>query len=574
MPQKDSVDISFKSKFSQRTKNCSDIYTINPKDIYNILNGIDLFKGMKIEDLYFLPGTIDILTQRGCSNACLHCFVKARNKFTSIRWEDFLRFTEGLKELKQRLGFDIFEIRREKYDKNRRDYTMAQGIYPYLDSDPIEIKSFDNDGNIHNISDFVKKYYQDLAKPLKVKTVGWDIKNTESQKSAEDLVKLLTQEKYKNACPVVIVSMHPFHKIMTKANKYLQKGDLNRYNQYRNDYVERMSNVLKTFLPLVKEQKLVINPQYAVGGIEGSGYTAEDTKKLCKDILTQLEKDCIKLGLDCSVITSEKNIEQNKFFEPMNAITSVARSQKQFLKDYSLNTYSFEKGNNNERKIIVSPFDIKHAFANEVSENIVQNIKHQDNFINEIVIDINPLIDSDIEVAEKNKLSRNRKKMFFEKVIYTINRFKDIENLVLRISYDNNSKYDENFANCVLKVLKNKACKSAKHVEFRETTKEQSIKNLKNSQAAFKEIIDNLDAEGKVRFVSQLRKGVNVDGQVYIPVINTRGFGEDYFENRTLIIDGLKFNFDNPQIYIFDSKLKKNKISIDRSKVIKLVEVE
>ena len=46
------------------------------------------------------------------------------------------------------------------------------------------------------------------------------------------LVKLLTQEKYKNGCPQVIVSIHPFHKIMTIANQALEKGDNEKYSKY------------------------------------------------------------------------------------------------------------------------------------------------------------------------------------------------------------------------------------------------------------------------------------------------------------------------------------------------------
>lgn len=541
------------------------IYQLDVSKLDGILDGIELFKGIKTEDLYLLGGTIDILTQRGCSNTCLHCFIKARNKFTSMKWDDFARFTEGMKELKERLGFHIFEIKREKYDINRRDYTLSQGLYPYLDADPIEINSLDKNGKTHTISDFVKKFYNDMNAPLKVKTVGWDSDNKTSQKAAEDLVKLLTDEKYKYACPYVIVSMHPFHKIMTRANQALKKGDEAKYLRYRNEYIDRMSNVLKTFLPLAGCGKLLINPQYAVGALEGSGYTKRDLKALCYDILSKLEQDCKNEGIDSSIITAEKDIEKNAVFEPVNQILSVARAKKEFLNDMSANTYSFEKDENGNRNIVVSPFDIKHAFGNEVSENIVNNLKHQKDFIDNVVIDIDPANDSDLFVARENKLSNHRADMFMEKIIHTLKRFEGIDNLIVRLSYQEDGMYDREALGKILSEAEEKSQKKLKNIEY----KPSQILH-KDSRAAFLEIIDNLNPEGKVRFLSQLRKGINVDGQVYIPVINTRSFGEDFFENRALILNNVKFNYSNPQKYIFDRNI--HRIDFDRDEVKKLQE--
>lgn len=551
------------------------IYQLNLKNLDGILDGIDLFKGIKTEDLYLLPGTIDILTQRGCSNGCLHCFIKGRNKFETMRWEDFTSFTEGMKELKQRLGFHIFEIKREKYDNKRRDYTMSQGIYPYLDADPIEIVSLDNTGKKHYIDDFIKKFYQDVNTPLKVKTAGWDIGNKDCQEAANKLVKLLTQEKYKDGCPQVIVSIHPFHKIMTIANKALEKGDQEKYLKYKGQYIERMSNVLKTFLPLAKTGKLLINPQYAIGGLEGSGYTKQDSMKLCRDILIKLENECKKLNTDCSVLTAEKNIERNRIFEPMNAILSVARSKEKFLNDLSLNTYDFEL-NQGQRNIIVNPFDIKHAFGNEVSENISKNMKEQKDFIDNVVINIDPINDSDLKIAHKNKLSEERASMFMEKILYTISRFKNIDknNLVIRLNYDNNTRYDKEELKSLLAQIETLSGENFKNIELCELTSESIKKYKKDSQTAFIDIIKNLNPEGRVRFLSQLRKGINVDGQFYIPVVNTRSFGEDTFENRALILDNLKFNYRYPKKYIFDRNLWKNKIEYDRKELYKLQRLE
>ena len=219
----------------------------------------------------------------------------------------------------------------------------------------------------------------------------------------------------------------------------------------------------------------------------------------------------------------------------------------------------------------MSPFDYKHAFGNEVSENIVNNCTKQNNFIDNVVIDINPLIDEDLDIAQKNKLSTDRSKMFMEKVMYTVKRFSGLDNIIIRISYDNDTKYTNNFANSLASLLK-KGYPNLNNIELQETTAKNSLQKIKSSKEAFKEIIDNLNPEGKVRFVSQLRKGINVDGQIYIPIINTRSFGEDFFENRALILDGIKFNYDNPQKYIFDDILNKDKIYLDRNQVIKLVE--
>lgn len=558
-------------KSEQTKKAINNIYQLDLKKIDGILDGIELFKGMKTEDLYLMPGTIDILTQRGCSNACLHCFIKGRNHLEAMRWEDFTRFTEGMKELKQRLGFHVFEIKREKYDNKRRDYTMSQGIYPYLDADPIEIISLDKNGNKHYISDFIKKFYTDMNTPLKVKTAGWDINNDDSQISAEKLVQLLTQAKYKNGCPQVIVSIHPFHKIMTIANKALEKGDNEKYLKYREEYVKRMSNVLKTFLPLANARKLLINAQYSIGGLEGSGYTKQDSIKLCQDILAELENECKKSNIDCSILTAEKDIEKNNIFEPMNAILSVARAKEKFLNDLSLNTFDFELNQGN-RNIIVNPFDIKHAFGNEVSENISKNIENQADFIDNVVINIDPINDSDLKIAHKNNLAEERAKMFMEKVLYTISRFKNVDEnkLIIRLNYDNASIYNKNKLTKLLEEIETQAGKKFQKIEFCELTKESIKKYQKNSQVAFIDIIKNLNPEGRVRFLSQLRKGINVDGQFYLPVVNTRSFGEDVFENRALILDGLKFNYEYPKKYIFDINLEKNKIKYDRNELYKL----
>ena len=558
-------------KSEQAKKTVNSIYQLDLKKLDGILDGIDLFKGMKTEDLYLMPGTIDILTQRGCSNTCLHCFIKGRNNLETMRWEDFTRFTEGMRELRQRLGFHVFEIKREKYDNKRRDYTMSQGIYPYLDADPIEIVSLDKNGNKHYISDFIKKFYTDMNTPLKVKTAGWDIDNKDSQISAEKLVKLLTQEKYKNGCPQVIVSIHPFHKIMTIANQALEKEDNEKYSKYREEYIKRMSNVLKTFLPLADAGKLLINAQYSIGGLKGSGYTKKDSIKLCQDILTELENECEKSNIDCSILTVEKDIEKNNIFEPMNAILSVARAKKKFFNDLSLNTFDFELNKGN-RNIIVNPFDIKHAFGNEVSENISKNMKNQADFIDNVVINIDPLNDSDLKIAHKNNLAEDRAKMFMEKILYTISRFKNIDGnkLIIRLNFDNSSIYNKNELKRLLEKIEAYFGENFQKVEFCELTEESIKKYQKNSQAAFIDIIKNLNPEGRVRFLSQLRKGINVDGQFYLPVVNTRSFGEDVFENRALILDGLKFNYQYPKKYIFDRNLEKNKIKYDRNEVYKL----
>lgn len=554
----------------EKKKPVENIYELEHEKIEGILDGIKVFKGVPTEDLYLMPGIIDILTQRGCSNACLHCFIKARNVFSTIKWDDFTRFTRGLRELKQRLGFHIFEIKREKYDVNRRDYTLSQGLYPYLDADPIELKSFDDRGKVHSIKDFVKKFYDDLKQPLKVKTVGWDRSNDYCQTAAEGLVNLMLNPKYKDACPGVIVSMHPFHKIMTLANKGLKNKNNAVYQKYRNIYVERMSNVLKTFLPLAKIGKLLINPQYAIGGLEGSGYTRQDIKILCKNILEKLEDECKSEKIDSSFFTAEKDIEKNAFFEPINPILSVARAKKEFLNDYSANTYSFEKGKDGSRNIVVTPFDIKHAFANEVSENIVNNIKAQENFIDNIIINIDPVNDSDLKIAGKNKLSANRSKMFMEKIIYTLKRFGEVKNLILRLNYSDGTPYNKKALEKIISQISGITGKTYPDIEYKETSEELVKTTTEDSKTAFKNIILNLNDEGKVRFISQLRKGINVDGRVYIPVVNTRSFGEDFFENRALLLDNLKFNFSEPHPYIFDKNLSKDRIEFDIKEISKL----
>jgi len=290
-------------EYIQEVKNRYEAKGFKPNsfDDFNLykLDGLlegTVFDGISMEDFSSLCSSIEnIILIRGCSNGCIHCLASAKpfkqgvtGEVGTIIWEDFKNLTDSINEIQKRLEFNPFG----KYKKE---------FLPFHDSDPMSLKSYDNTGNPHNITEAVKYFYDKTEMPFHITTAGWDKEEGWVQKAAEELVE--NTLKISDSITAVMISVHPFHKYMSKSIEFekaskkvenIGKKDLleEKSQQYRQKYVDRMANVLKTFLPLFKENKASINLLYAPYHTNKSEYNPEVSIQLFKEIFDKLKKIC------------------------------------------------------------------------------------------------------------------------------------------------------------------------------------------------------------------------------------------------------------------------------------------
>lgn len=228
--------------------------------IKDIAKGIDIFEGWNSYDLAFLSRKFEaILLQRGCSHQCSHCGANSEIKITNMHWDNFKAIAEGMGELKNRLGFNIFKL-------NSKDV-----VYPFHDSDPMLYRSVseisDVNGNkttVHkDIYDAAKLFYGKTGTPFFLTTAGWDPNNKISQNAA---LKILQDP---SVIKRIDFSISPFHhhlelsreyerQAKASTNQLEQKELLKKSEVYKNKYIDMVASNIFTLWPLTKDNKLVL----------------------------------------------------------------------------------------------------------------------------------------------------------------------------------------------------------------------------------------------------------------------------------------------------------------------------
>lgn len=325
---------------------------IAPNSDYNldkldgIQTGIKVFDGLTMRDIYFILynlGTIAV--KRGCPNQCLHCFADAKPArkehagfINSMPYEDFVELTDGIKELRQRLG--------PTFTKRWKGY-----IAMFHDTDCMEIILRDKTGNEHDYTELNDKLYNATNAPIVFDTAGWNHKNPKIQARAEKYVKYLLKNKEK--LYQINLSMSPFNPIYTRALElgYDQKNyiadlqkphEITKGEQLYRIYIDRMANMLFTFTPILEQGMLglIIRSAENIPDEHMTGHTVNDYYYLRGNVLNRLHQLYMNdLKNEKKVVKSRERLEEfqarynNILTEKLNTNLSMSgRYKKLFLK--------------------------------------------------------------------------------------------------------------------------------------------------------------------------------------------------------------------------------------------------
>ncbi|MBQ2610818.1 hypothetical protein IJF81_00340, partial [bacterium] len=179
----------------------------------------------------------------------------------------------------------------------------------FEDSNLPELILKDKLGSKYDVADAVKLLYENLRIPVTFVTAGWNPKNLEHQKSAEKLLQYVLN--IPESSTEFAVSVNPF------------------FSGSRKAYIEKVSNTLKTFLPLFSDDRrigsILIKYNYPSGiGADINGF--ESASKLYEEIFAELQK-ITGSNLENYTILHPKNVNVIK---PSNFIESKGRGMKFF----------------------------------------------------------------------------------------------------------------------------------------------------------------------------------------------------------------------------------------------------
>lgn len=251
---------------------------LDPRQMEGILDGIPVFEGLTVYDLYNMNHLKLLSFERGCKNQCSHCLLEAKAPGGTAKWENIKKLFDGIEEINKRLGFNPL-------------VGLSKHYLPYTDSDPLALQSIDKNGKPHNIAEVQELMYDKTGEMFTIVTAGWDTDQPECKKAAEDLVKLYNRKP--DSLETLIISFHPFHKWMTKS---IKQTDPARKALYRQKYIDRMTDVFITFLPLIKTHKGKIRLECIPNAPESSPYSEDEALNLFYELANNVYKVCKEKG--------------------------------------------------------------------------------------------------------------------------------------------------------------------------------------------------------------------------------------------------------------------------------------
>lgn len=249
---------------------------ININQLEGIQSGLPIFDNISMQEIKFLLKNFSVLNiAQGCNNACSHCLRNAKPAIVnnSISWEDLTNFTNGLKKLSERLGFNVF--------------SGNKWIALHDDFNPPEMTIKDINGNKYNYFDAVKNVFETLNLPIETVTSGWNAKDLRAKEAVKQLVEYF--QRVPEANNLTSVSFNPFHKLIQKSNESAKLGKMQDASFFRHLYVDRIAEAIKEFLPLFKDDKATIIYRHASkNAIPEVG--AKETFKLYEDVYSKLKQ--------------------------------------------------------------------------------------------------------------------------------------------------------------------------------------------------------------------------------------------------------------------------------------------
>lgn len=606
--------------YAARGEKLNSLYQLDPKRMEGILDGIDVFKNFSVKDFYLLSQVSDVLTQRGCPSACSHCFIdagplakdKQGHDVSTIKWDDFKKLTEGIGEVKKRLGFNPFS-----YENH---------FFPFLDSDPVTLKSIDKNGKSHNIAEASKLFYDKTGIPFWLTTSGWDKHEIMEQKAMNELVNNVV--KNPDSLKKLVISLHPFHHYMTSSNGFKRTANSLRLEaandravgqvktavekekqalekiiksaQYRQKYVDRMTNVLITDLPLLKLKKSGISVQSAPEAKKSSGVTFKDAEELAKEVLLNVEKECKKRGMhkeDYEFLTSELDIRKNPYVFLSKEIYAAGRGRLLF--DQKDNDVKFIlKKTASSFEINTEALELHDQWNKEVAKNIVDNVLKNNDFLDKVNINVTGVknryllhadrISTDTSKLEhvastqslkilKGKKGKTYRENYVDMMASTLNVYLPLFKLdkakvnllhsdslsseeLKKLSTDILTKLE---ALCKAEgmhekeysfLTQNKDAASNKHFTVRKFTEEDDLNKTektgtKNQANIVGEIFSNIKPDYHWDFAREIQKAIGSNGEVYLKSGDRGAFNFHFAQ-----IDGLQLNFEDKNKPLPNSK--------------------
>lgn len=220
---------------------------------------LDVFEGVKMSDIAFLSKDLSTINLfRGCRAGCSHCMKNAvvpNPRKETVLYEDLKGFTNGLKVISERLGFNILN--------GNKVINIAE------DSNPLEttIKGLTRN---HSLVEGLKTIHKNLNIPTVISTSGWVNPRhpdyVRASKEAQKLTRFVKQNP--DAVKEVQVEINPFLETF--------------------DYSGRMARALFTFLDLFKMGKAKVVYQHTKN--LKKGFDADATKEIYERIYNNLQE--------------------------------------------------------------------------------------------------------------------------------------------------------------------------------------------------------------------------------------------------------------------------------------------
>ena len=288
-----------------------------------IQNGLKTIGNLTMAQIKFiLERSLEIVTQRGCNNMCAHCYADARpesyyrgnNVISKINFEDFKNLCEDFSTLKERIGFDIFNKKYDKYNLESDDYETL-----FHDADSATIYATDKNNKEYDYLDLAKMLNQASGKILVFDTSGWNIKDKKTQNRVENIVKKFMKDPEKYKFIQFNISFNPFHALYYNSILKEQEGKKEIANKLRNIYTTRTANVINTFLPIILNHNESL--KFIVRSFPNSNL--EVTKHFQENDLIDLAKETVSIFIDKYIKEMETKQDYAKTKDNIYILTQI-----------------------------------------------------------------------------------------------------------------------------------------------------------------------------------------------------------------------------------------------------------
>ena len=255
-----------------------------------IQKDIPIFKGLSLKDIAFVGQDLHaIVAKQGCYSKCLHCYAGAQKPLkesalsvNSVLFDDIKSLADAFKLLKKRTGINFVRNSGIKYNAF------------VFDSDCIEVAAKDLSGNVHDFPELNKLVLDGFGIKSVFDTSGWNPKSKIYQQRAEKIIEYYRQPNKMDELYQFNVSINPFHSMYEKSLELKQKGYIELSEKIYKSYVDRMSNVLFTCIPLMNDKKFGVITRAMPDSIPNmQGYDIKSLTNLLNDIYVDFSQKCL-----------------------------------------------------------------------------------------------------------------------------------------------------------------------------------------------------------------------------------------------------------------------------------------